>query len=608
MAGPPASVMRIRTDPVLFRHRSRVVIILVFGVLGLLHLKLAQLQVIQGDAWSQLAENNRLRRIPVPAPRGRIFDRQGVVLADNAPAWQLLVFPDEAEDLEQTVAFLTDQGIIEGRDLRQKFAARRIGTMAPLVAAENLSWEHVARVRAHQSDFPELSIVGGFRRSYPWAKTTAHVVGYLRRLMEGETGGHDDFQPDQLIGAIGIENLGEDRLRGVNGERRVVVSAVGRQLGMVEEDGAIPGRDLAVTIDTRIQLAAVEALGDNAGAVVVLDVNTGAVRALYSSPSFDPNVFSSRLSPEQWSEISDDPQHPLQNRCFQGTYPPGSTIKPFLTLAGLEEDLIDPQWSVYCRGSITLYGHTFRCWRRGGHGTVAMRRALEVSCDVYFYLLGQKLGIERMASWLERFGFGRPTALGPAQEASGLIGTPEWSRRVRGTPWYAGESVSVSIGQGPVLVTAIQMARAFAMLANGGYLVQPHLIPPATPAQSEFIPLDPSGLKVVVAGLEQVVSGSEGTARSLKELPVAGKTGTAQVARLPDEGSNVERPHHLQHHAWFVGWGPIDDPEFAVAVLVEHGGGGGSVAAPAAATVFRAALQSGPGALEAGPLDFGEGG
>ena len=600
--------MRIRSDPVLFRHRSRVVIILVFGLLGLLHLKLGHLQIVQGDAWSQLAENNRLRRIPVPAPRGRIFDRQGVVLADNAPAWQLLVFPDEAEDLEQTVAFLTGQGIIEGRDLSQKFAARRIGTMAPLVAAENLSWEHVARVRAHQSDFPELSIVGGFRRSYPWAETTAHVVGYLRRLTEGETGGHGDSQPDQLIGAIGIENLGEDRLRGINGERRVVVSAVGRQLGMVEEDGAIPGRDLVVTIDTRIQLAAVEALGDNAGAVVVLDVNTGAVRALYSSPSFDPNIFSSHLSSEQWSEISEDPQHPLQNRCFQGTYPPGSTIKPFLTIAGLEEGLIDPHWSVYCRGSITLYGHTFRCWRRGGHGTVDMKRALEVSCDVYFYLLGQKLGIERMASWLERFGLGRPTALGPSQEASGLIGTPEWSRRVRGTPWYAGESVSVSIGQGPVLVTAIQMARAFALLANGGYLVQPHLIPPATPAQQEFVSLEPSSLDVVVAGLQQVVSGSEGTARSLKDLPIAGKTGTAQVARLTDEGSNVERPHHLQHHAWFVGWGPIGDPEIAVAVLVEHGGGGGSVAAPAAATVFRAALQSGPKPLEGGPLDFGEGG
>lgn len=600
--------MRIRTDPVLFRHRARVMITLVFVALGVLHLRLAQLQVIQGKSWSQLAENNRLRRIPVPAPRGRIFGRQGVVLADNVPAWQLLVFPDEAADLEKTVGFLTNQGITEGVDLREKFAARRIGTMAPLVASENLSWEHVARIRSHQSDFPELSVVSGFRRSYPLSSTTAHVVGYLRRLTLPEAERLVEFQPDQLTGATGIEVLGEDLLRGVNGERRVVVSAVGRQLGMIEETGAVPGNDLAVTIDTRVQLAAVEALGDESGAVVVLDVHTGAVRALYSSPSFDPNIFSSPLSPKLWNEISSDPLHPLQNRCFQGTYPPGSTIKPFLALAGMQEGLIDPKWSVYCRGSITLYGHTFRCWRRGGHGTVDMRRALEVSCDVYYYLLGQKLGIERMALWLKRFGLGSPTSLGPAQEASGLIGDPEWSRRVRGTPWYAGESVSVSIGQGPVLVTVIQMARAFALLANGGYLVQPHVVPPSTPVQPEFIPLDPPGLSVVIAGLERVVSGSEGTARSLQGLPVAGKTGTAQVARLPDEGSNEERPRHLQHHAWFVGWGPVDDPEIAVAVLVEHGGGGGSVAAPAAATVFRAALQSGPRGFDPGPLASEEGG
>lgn len=599
--------MRIRTDPVRFRHRSRVILALALGALGLLHFRLVQLQIIQGDTWARLAENNRLRRIPVPAPRGRIFDRQGMVLADNVPAWQLLVFPDEADDLDRTVAFLTDQGIIEGDDLRLRFAARRIGTMAPLVAAENISWEHVARVRTHQSDFPELSVVSGFRRSYPWNHSTAHAIGYLRRLTPAEAERHDAFQPDQLIGATGIEALGENSLRGRNGERRVVVSAVGRQLGVVDEQTPVPGHDLAVTIDTRIQQAAVEALGDRPGAVVVLDVHTGAVRALYSSPGFDPNVFSSPLSPERWSEISDDPRHPLQNRCIQGTYPPASTIKPFLALAGIEEGLIDPQWSVYCRGSITLYGHIFRCWRRGGHGAVNMKRALEVSCDVYFYLLGQKLGIERMASWLERFGFGRPTALGLAHEATGLIGTPEWSRRVRGTPWYAGESVSVSIGQGPVLVTVIQLARAFALLANGGFLVQPHLIPPATPARPEYVPLGRPGLEVVVAGLERVVKGAEGTARILRDLPVAGKTGTAQVARLPDEDSTAKRAHHLQHHAWFVGWGPVDDPEVAVAVLVEHGGGGGSVAAPAAAKVFRAAFRSGPKAL-ARPLDLEEGG
>ena len=331
-------------------------------------------------------------------------------------------------------------------------------------------------------------------------------------------------------------------------------------------------------------------MGQRPGAIVVMDVETGAIRALYSSPSFDPNIFSSPLTTEEWARISKDPLHPLQNRCLQGTYPPGSTIKPFMALAGIEQGLINPSWSVYCRGSVTLYGHTFRCWRRGGHGTVDLERALEVSCDVFFYRLGQKLGIENMASWIHRFGFGRSTGLMPVGEADGLIGTPEWSRLVRKTPWYPGESVSVSIGQGPFLVTAVQLARGFALLANGGRLIRPFLIPPESPEPPIRIDLEPTGFAAVLSGLKGVVHSSEGTARVLAGLPVAGKTGTAQVVRLPEPGQGRSRSPELQHHAWFVGWAPIENPRFSIAVLVEHGGGGGSVAAPTAAVVFRAAL------------------
>lgn len=582
--------MRIRTDPVALRNRARIILLAVFLLLGVLHLRLFMLQVIQGPTWSRMAENNRLRKIPVPAARGRIFDRRGIILADNEPSWELLVFPDEAVDLSRTLGFLGDQGIIARDDLERRFAARRIGTMAPLVAAEGLSWEQVARVRAHQTDFPELSMVSGFRRVYPWGHRTAHLIGYLRKVTRTEVEENPGISPSQSIGATGVESLCEASLRGRKGERWIIVSAVGRQLGMVEDQPPTPGSDLVITIDTRIQRAAVEALGDNAGAIVVLDAGTGAVRALYSAPSFDPNIFSSPLTPEDWDAVSNDPLHPLQNRCFQGTYPPGSTIKPFLALAGLEESLIDPYWNVYCSGSVTLFGHPFRCWNRGGHGRVGLKRSLEVSCDVFYYLLGQKLGIETMASWLDRFGYGRTTGLGPTEEAPGLIGTPEWSRDVRKTPWYAGESVSVSIGQGPFLVTALQLARGFALLANGGTLVQPHLVAPERPGPPEFVALDPERLDAVVDGLRRVVSGSEGTARSLAGLPVAGKTGTVQVARLRDDDETGERARHLRHHAWFVGWGPVDDPEVAVAVLVEHGGGGGAVAAPVAARVFRTAL------------------
>ncbi len=565
-----------------------VVILLTFG---LLHLRLAQLQIVEGARFARLAENNRLRRIPVPASRGRIFDRTGQILADNRPAWQLLVFPDEAEDLKETAAFLSAQGVMAEDVFRGQLDSRTIGTMAPMLVGEDLSWEQVARIRSHQIDFPELSIINGFSRNYPAGPAAAHVVGYLRRLTPTEARERPAARPDHLVGATGIESLSESFLGGTDGERFVVASAVGKQLGVVRETEAISGRDLAVTLDIRLQHAAVGALGEHAGAVVVLDAQTGAVRTLYSAPSFDPNIFTSPLSRETWHELSNDPLHPLQNRCLQGTYPPGSTIKPFFALAGLENSLITPGWSVYCPGYIILFGHRFRCWQRGGHGRVNLQRSLEVSCDVYYYLLGQKHGIDGLASTMRQFGFGATTGIGMSNESRGLVGTPEWSRRVRGTPWYAGESVSVSIGQGPVLTTALQLARAYAALANGGRLVRPHLVAPQGVNSDPRIPVSPSTLAEIVQGLRRVVHGSEGTARRLRDLPVAGKTGTVQVVRLPEEGSSDDLPLHLRHHAWFVGWAPIDNPEITVAVLVEHGGGGGSVAAPAATSVFRTALE-----------------
>ena len=564
----------------------------IFASLGLLHLRLFQLQLIEHQKWALLAENNRLRRIPIAASRGRIFDRTGRVLASNRPAWQLLVFPDEADDLNRTVSFLASQGVVEADAVRQRFAARRTGTLAPLLIGENLSWEQVARVRSHQSDFPELSVINSFYRIYPVGAAAAHVVGYLRHITAQELRERPDQRADRLIGACGIEELAEDFVAGTDGERWVVASAVGRQLGVVREVPAVPGYDLAVTLDLRIQEAAMAALGEHAGAVVALDVHTGAVRALYSAPSFDPAIFTTPMSSKTWVTLSKDPGHPLQNRCLQGTYPPGSTIKPFLALAGLEKGLISASWTTYCTGAITLYGHRFRCWLRGGHGAATLGRSLEVSCDVYYYKLGQMLGIEGMAEWFRIFGLGQTTGIGLSNENPGLIGGPEWSQRVRHTPWYPGESVSVSIGQGPVLVTVLQLARAFAALANGGRLVRPHLIPESVSSSASVISVSDQALKEVVRGLYMAVHGSEGTARSLNTLPVVGKTGTAQVVSLPADDSPDELAPHLQHHAWFVGWTPVTNPEVAIAVLVEHGGGGGSVAAPAAATVFRATLES----------------
>jgi penicillin-binding protein 2 len=315
-----------------------------------------------------------------------------------------------------------------------------------------------------------------------------------------------------------------------------------------------------------------------------MDPRTGAIRVLYSAPSFDPGVFGGRLSHSDWQALQDDPLHPLQDRCLQGIYPPGSTIKPFLALAGLSEGLITPQTTVYCNGSVVLYGHRFRCWRRGGHGFVNLERSLVESCDVYYYLLGKRLGIEGMAEWFERFGFGRQTGLDLSFEARGLVGTPQWSQEVRGTPWYPGEAVSVSIGQGPILTTVVQLAHAFAILANNGRLVTPHLV--AGPRNDPDEPIvNPEHLKYVTDALDKVVHGATGTARRLARLPMAGKTGTAQVAKLQEGVAAADLDPSLRHHAWFVGWAPLDKPELVVAVIVEHGGDGGSVAAPVAARI-----------------------
>jgi len=345
-----------------------------------------------------------------------------------------------------------------------------------------------------------------------------------------------------------------------------------------------------LTLDIELQRVAAEAFGDRAGAVVALDPRSGAVRVLYSAPSFPPGVFGGRLSRSDWKGLLENPAHPLQNRCLQGMYPPGSTIKPFLAMAGLEEGLIDPEETVFCNGSVVLHRHRFRCWRRGGHGFVNLERALTESCDVYFYLLGQRLGIEEMASWLHRFGFGERTGLDPAFEAKGLIGTPEWSQQVRGTPWYPGEAVSVSIGQGPVLTTVVQLARAYAMLANGGRPVRPYLVSPPRAPRAEPI-VDPEYLALVDTALEGVVHGPRGTARSLGAIPMAGKTGTAQVVRLQEGVDSKDLPPQLRHHAWFAAWAPLDRPELVVAVIVEHGGDGGSTAGPIAGKVVEAFLR-----------------
>ncbi len=581
--------MRVREDLGPFRRRLAALLVGIELVMVLLGLRLVQLQVVQGARWRALAESNRLRKVPLPPLRGRIYDRSGELLAGSEPAFQLLLYSAETSRPERSFPFLARLGVAPLRELRRR--ARRGGGApdAPRILATDLTWRQVCAVRAHQSDFPELAVTQGFRRVYPEAAITAHLVGYVRLPSEEDLRGRPGLVPGVPVGASGVERSRDASLLGVPGERMVVVDARGRELGTVATTPPVPGADMTLTLDLRLQRAAARAMRGKAGAVVALDPGTGAVRVLYSAPSFDPNAFARGLTPEEWAALRDDPEHPLQDRALRGEYPPGSTVKPFLAEAGLEEGEISPGSRVWCSGSVTLYGHTFRCWARGGHGWVDLPRALEVSCDVYFYRLGQRLGIERIAPALSRWGFGEATGL-DAAERSGLLGTPQWSREVRHRPWYPGTTISVAIGQGPVLVTPLQLAVAYAALANGGTVLRPWVVAADGMAVRRRLHLEEAFLAPVLDGLRRVVAGREGTARSLAPLPVAGKTGTAQVIRLK-EGVDMKRvERRFRHHAWFVGWAPVERPRLVVAVLVEHGGGGAAAAAPVAAELFREAL------------------
>lgn len=582
--------MELREDLAPVKRRAAVLVALALAALVILLLRLIQLQIIDGASWRRAAENNRLRRIPVASQRGRIYDRRGTVLADNVPTWQLLLFPDEAHNIQDTLLFVARMGIADVATLRNLEAERRLARLAPLVVADALSWEQVAKVRSHQSDYPELAVVNAFRRAYPLGGITAHAVGHLRLVSRQEVDADPGLDQNTLVGATGVETLRNAFLAGSDGTRYEVVSAVGQPIGVVRESAPVAGSDVATTLDARLQQTAALAMGTNTGTVVALEPATGAVRVLYSAPSFDPNIFVGRLSRTEWQQLTEDPGRPLNDRSLQGVYPPGSTIKPFFALAGLAEGEITPDSAITCRGGVTLYGHPFRCWRRGGHGGVGLARSLEVSCDSFYYQLGYRMGIDRMARWLRRFGFDGPTGIGFGQELTGLVGTPEWAREVRGTPWYAGEAISVAIGQGPVLVTGMQLARAYAVLANGGRLVTPHLVASADVPPPVDLGLNPHHLALVVDGLTRVVHGGEGTAHALSRLPMAGKTGTSQVARLQEGVRAQDLPEHLRHHALFVGWAPLDRPRLVVAAVVEHGIGGSTAAAPVVGAVIDAAM------------------
>lgn len=593
----------------LFARRALAAAILVVLALLALVLRLVHLQIASHEHFSTLSQDNRVRIEPLPPTRGLIYDASGVLLAENHPSFSLEITPEKVDDLEATIEELARLIEITEKD-RERFERlrrqRRRFEGVPLRG--NLNQEEVARIAVNSHRFPGVRIHAQLLREYPLGEHTAHVLGYVGRINEAELRRIDasDYAGTNYIGKNGVEKEYEEVLHGHVGHQQVEVHASGRVQRVLQSTPPEPGRDLRLFLDIALQQEAAAALGDNRGAVVAIDPRNGGVLAMASTPSFDPNLFVEGIGVAEYAALRDSIDVPLFNRALRGQYPPGSTIKPFVGLGGLELGVVGFLDTKYCPGFYQLPGHShkYRDWRRWGHGTVDLRKAIVQSCDVYFYDLAHDMGIDRLHDFLAGFGFGERTGIDVSGELGGLLPSREWKRRARNQPWFPGETLIVGIGQGSFLSTPVQLAAATAALAARGRFIRPRVVravqvPGAAevaeiPAEVRELGFSARNLDDVIDSMVEVVEGERGTARRIRSdvYRIAGKTGTAQVFTVgqKERYREEEVAERLRDHALFIAFAPAEDPRIAVAVIVENGGHGGSVAAPIAKRVMDAYL------------------
>jgi penicillin-binding protein 2 len=605
----------------LFEQRAIAAIVLIGLLATVLVSRLLWLQVKRYDHFTDLAQGNRVRVEPLPAPRGMIYDRTGAVLAENRPAYQLELVREQVKDLEATLEGLVGIGVLNPDDLdfvRRAIRSRRAFDSVPIRL--RLSEEDMARFALHRHRFPGVDIRTRLARHYPQGETAVHAVGYVGTLSESdlERVDREEYAGVSTIGKIGVEGTFEDALRGRKGSRQIMVNAQGRSVDretVLDEPlrtiAAKPGADLYLTLDLEVQRVAEQAVQGQRAAIIALDPRNGEVIALVSRPGFDPNSFARGLTRAEFAALNEDLDRPLFNRALRGTYPPGSTIKPVVALAGLEHGLVTPTTTRACPGWYSLPGssHRFRDWKRSGHGSVALIEAVAQSCDIYFYALAAQLGVERLHEFLGRFGLGGPTGLDVGGEKSGLLPSPTWKRsafkRAAQQVWFPGETVIFGIGQGYMTSTPMQLAQMTSVLAMRGASHRPRLVralrdpvtrveTPVPPAPLPTVRLrDPADWDVAVQGMVAVMQGGTASrAAAGAEYSIAGKTGTAQVFSIAqnaryDESAISER---LRDHAWFIAFAPVEDPRIAVVVLVENGRSGSGTAAPIARSVMDAYL------------------
>ena len=581
--------------------------LIVLFLAGLLFLRLWFLQMVEGEALRQRSENNRLRLQDLPPWRGMILDRHNEVLVANRPSYDLIVVMEDVTDIPPMARRLGKVLHLDPAQVNTQLESARSAGLSQVRIKGDLTWDEMAQVETFQPELPGALIQVQSKREYRQKGRACHVLGYLGEISEAQLRGRrfPNYKMGDSLGKCGIEAAWEGFLRGKRGHRRIEVDAYGRELGQLERLFPTPGANIILTLDNRLQQEAENCLADKDGAIVALDPRSGKILAMASSPPYSQEAFERGLTSYEWQGLSRRKDHPLENRCIKGQYPPGSTFKIVMAVAALEEKVITPTTTFQCTGELPSGKHIFHCWRKGGHGTVNLRRALVESCDVYFYQLGRRLGIERMAKWSKRFGLGVPTGIRLDREMPGLIGTPAWKLARFHYPWQEGDTLSMAIGQGYNLVTPLQLAQMTEAIANGGQIFEPQLVAKVESPAGEVLyeaptepkshlDISPATLAAVRKALKGVVQDDGGTGKGARipGVEVAGKTGTAQVVTLEKEKRDKERrgkvTRRYQNHAWFVAFAPVDDPEIVVAVLVEHGGGGGAVAAPLAQRILAA--------------------
>ncbi|KJS36571.1 MAG: penicillin-binding protein 2 [Hyphomonas sp. BRH_c22] len=589
--------------------------------------RLFQLQVLESEKYQAAAEDNHIKLALAPPQRGRILDRFGKPLASHRRAGRVSIVPEQTRDPAATLAKIA--ALIELPDERVEKLIKEIATsrrrnagFVPVIVANELTYEDFASMNVHAAEIPGVQVEMALTRSYPRGRDLAHVLGYVARASQDDldrlsVGMVDDEakrleklfrHPDMRTGRQGMERFAEEWLRGKPGFRKQVTNAHGRVIEEIPDEKFAPvaGKDLYITIDSELQRAAIERFGEESGAAVVLDVETGDVLAMVSTPAFDPNDFVNGISGSAYAALRDNPRSPLYPRAHGGVYPPGSTFKMVVATAALESGAVKPTDRVHCNRYYHFGNRTWHCWKKGGHGSVDMHSAIKGSCDVYFYEIARRTGVDAIAATARKFGFGEAWTLGMTGARGGLVPDPEWKQKALGEQWYEGETLNFGIGQGQLGVTPLQLALMTARIASEGHSLKPKLVGLGPKTEQDGIldaPLDGDIMRRMKAGMFGVTSEGGGTAYRSGDLGLggprlAGKTGTAQVRRITQaerdkgirKGDEIER--ELRDHALFVAYAPADDPKYAIAVVVEHGEGGSSTAAPLARDILHFALKN----------------